>query len=74
MKQDVEAHGPFDANFILSIHGTFQDRAAAELTERRLIDQYKTRTKAGYNSLPGTPRSSAQFWYLLNAGKLAKRK
>ena len=69
MRKDVDSYAGLE-DWSIEVVAEFSSRHAAHMCEQRLIEQHKTRGTAGYNTLPGAPGCSQQFWMLYHRNKL----
>lgn len=70
MVADAMQHQPFEQHFRLTVVESFSSRFAAELCERRLIEQHASAGAKGYNQLPSAPGKSQHFWVQHRRGNM----
>jgi hypothetical protein len=74
MREDVNTYQPFLSHFYYEILEVCTNKEGARIAEREHIQTHAATTAAGYNTLPGHPASSRQYWWLHRRGLLSHQR
>ena len=72
MRLDAELYAPFLNAFSLKGLAGCTCKADERVLESFYVDRYNATGPAGYNTLPGAPTSSRQYWWLQRRGLLPR--